>query len=396
MPAPLASIAPGAAPESFGIASVAEIIAELRAGRIVILVDEEDRENEGDLVMAAEFVTPEAINFMVTHGRGLVCLTLTEERCHQLDLPLMANRNGTRYGTNFTQSIEAAVGVETGISAADRARTIQVAVARDARPSDLVQPGHIFPVRAVPGGVLVRAGHTEAGCDLTAMAGLTPAAVICEILNPDGTMARLPDLVEFARQHDLKIGTIADLIQYRSEHESVVKRIGERTMQTAWGEFRAVAYQDTASGSAHLALVHGAIDPQRETLVRVHEPASLLDALDTGATAHSWGVGRALQAIVQSPAGVVVLMNCQSSTEHLFQQVAGWANADPSQASRDGDRYGLRTYGIGAQILRDLNVGQMRLLARPRKMPNMTGFSLTITGYDCDPSTPATPNKADT
>ncbi|HYG45470.1 MAG TPA: 3,4-dihydroxy-2-butanone-4-phosphate synthase, partial [Bordetella sp.] len=303
---------------------------------------------------------------------------------------------GTRYGTNFTQSIEAAVGVETGISAADRARTIQVAVARDAKPSDLVQPGHIFPVRAVPGGVLVRAGHTEAGCDLTAMAGLTPAAVICEILNPDGTMARLPDLVEFARQHNLKIGTIADLIQYRSEHESVVKRVGERSMQTAWGEFRAVAYQDTANGSAHLALVHGAIDPQRETLVRVHEPASILDALDTGATAHSWGVGRALQAIAQAPAGVVVLMNCQSSTEHLFQQVAGWAGTDPQQAAHDGDRYGLRTYGIGAQILRDLSVGQMRLLARPRKMPSMAGFSLTITGYDCDPSTSATLSKADT
>jgi len=396
MSAPLASVPSGSAPESFGIASVAEIIAELRAGRIVILVDEEDRENEGDLVMAAEFVTPDAINFMVTHGRGLVCLTLTEERCRQLELPLMASRNGTRYGTNFTQSIEAAVGVETGISAADRARTIQVAVARDAKPSDLVQPGHIFPVRAVPGGVLVRAGHTEAGCDLTAMAGLTPAAVICEILNPDGTMARLPDLVAFARQHNLKIGTIADLIQYRSEHESVVKRVGERAMQTAWGPFRTVAYQDTASGSAHLALVHGDIDPQRETLVRVHEPASILDALDTGATAHSWGVGRALQAIAQSPAGVVVLMNCQSSTEHLFGQIAGWADTDPQQPGRDGDRYGLRTYGIGAQILRDLNVGQMRLLARPRKMPSMAGFSLTITGYDCDPSTPATPTKADT
>jgi len=395
MSAPLASIASDATPESFGISSVAEIIAELRAGRIVILVDEEDRENEGDLVMAAEFVTPEAINFMVTHGRGLVCLTLTEERCRQLDLPLMASRNGTRYGTNFTQSIEAAVGVETGISAADRARTIQVAVARDAKPSDLVQPGHIFPVRAVPGGVLVRAGHTEAGCDLTAMAGLTPAAVICEILNPDGTMARLPDLVEFARTHNLKIGTIADLIQYRSEHESVVQRVGEHTMQTAWGQFRAVAYKDTANGAVHLALVHGAIDPQRETLVRVHEPSSILDALDAGATVHSWGVGRALQAIAQSPAGVMVLMNCQASADHLFEQIAAWGDATAQPPVRDGERYGLRTYGIGAQILRDLNVGQMRLLARPRKMPSMAGFSLTITGYDCDPSTSATSPKAD-
>lgn len=385
MSAQMTSISSGPTPESFDIAPVSEIIAELRAGRIVILVDEEDRENEGDLVMAAEFVTPQAINFMVTHGRGLVCLTLTEERCAQLELPLMASRNGTRYGTNFTQSIEAAQGVETGISAADRARTIQVAVARDAKPADLVQPGHIFPVRAVPGGVLVRAGHTEAGCDLTAMAGLTPAAVICEILKPDGTMARLPDLVEFAREHQLKIGTIADLIQYRSEHESIVKRMGERLMQTAWGSFQAVAYQDTASGAAHLALVHGSIDPGRETLVRVHEPASVLDVLDMGSSPHSWGVSQALQAIAAAPAGVLVLMNCQSSAEHLFGQIENWNTPDAGIASKEGERLGLRTYGIGAQILRDLNVGQMKLLARPRKMPSMAGFALTITGYDCDP-----------
>ena len=386
MSAQISSVAPVAAPDSFGIVPVPEIIAELRAGRIVILVDEEDRENEGDLVMAAEFVTPEAINFMVTHGRGLVCLTLTEERCRQLDLPLMASRNGTRYGTNFTQSIEAAEGVETGISAADRARTIQVAVARDAKPADLVQPGHIFPVRAVPGGVLVRAGHTEAGCDLTEMAGLTPAAVICEILKPDGTMARLPDLVEFAREHNLKIGTIADLIQYRSEHESIVQRVGTRAMQTPWGEFQAIAYRDDATGAPHLALVHGNVEAERETLVRVHEPASLLDVLDTGASAHSWTVGTALQAIAASPAGVLVLMNCQSSVEHLFGQIAHWTDPAQRPAQPDGERFGLRTYGIGAQILRDLGVGQMRLLARPRKMPSMAGFALTITGYDCAPA----------
>jgi 3,4-dihydroxy 2-butanone 4-phosphate synthase/GTP cyclohydrolase II len=376
--------------ESFGVSPVTEIIAELRAGRVVILVDEEDRENEGDLVMAAEFVTPEAINFMVTHGRGLVCLTLTEERCRQLDLPLMASRNGTRFGTNFTVSIEAAEGVETGISAADRARTIRVAVARDAKPADLVQPGHIFPVRAVPGGVLVRAGHTEAGCDLTAMAGLTPAAVICEILKPDGTMARLPDLVTFAKAHDLKIGTIADLIQYRSEHESIVQRLGERSMQTAWGHFRSVAYRDTATQSIHLALVHGDIDPQRETLVRVHEPASVLDILDMGASQHSWGVAQALQAVAAAPAGIVVLMNCHAGGEHLSEQISGWSDSGAAaKAETRGDRMGLRTYGIGAQILRDLNVGQMKLLARPRKMPSMAGFALSITGYDCDP--PASP-----
>ena len=377
---------PDSAADDFQIASVPEIIAELRAGRIVILVDEEDRENEGDLVMAAEFVTPDAINFMVTHGRGLVCLTLTEERVRQLDLPMMTSRNGTRYGTNFTQSIEAAEGVETGISAADRARTIQVAVARNAKPSDLVQPGHVFPLRAVSGGVLVRAGHTEAGCDLTRMAGLTPAAVICEILKPDGTMARLPDLMVFAREHGLKIGTIASLIQYRSEHESIVQRVGERVMQTPWGEFRAVAYRDDASGSPHLALVHGDIDPQRETLVRVHEPASLLDVLDAGRGAHSWTVAQALSAIAASPAGVMVLMNCQSSTEHLFNQIGGWTDPAAVPPPSDGERFGLRTYGIGAQILRDLNVGRMRLLARERKMPSMAGFSLAITGYDCPPS----------
>lgn len=374
---------------SSAIASVPEIVAELRAGRLVILVDEEDRENEGDLVMAAEFVTPEAINFMVTHARGLVCLTLTEERCRQLDLPLMASRNGTRFGTNFTMSIEAAEGVDTGISAADRARTIQVAVARDAQPSDLVQPGHIFPVQAVRGGVLVRAGHTEAGCDLTALAGLTPAAVICEILKPDGTMARLPDLIEFAREHGLKIGTIADLIQYRSEHESMIERIAERTVQTAWGSFQAIAYRDLASaGAVHLALRHGDITPDVETLVRVHEPTTVLDVLLDGATSHSWSVSNALKAIAAAPSGVLILMNCQGAPDLLLSQFEGWAKPQaPGAPVPDREsRYGLRTYGIGAQIMRDLNVGKARLLARPRKMPSMAGFSLTITGYDSEPN----------
>ncbi|RTZ40087.1 3,4-dihydroxy-2-butanone-4-phosphate synthase [Candidimonas sp. SYP-B2681] len=376
---------------SSDISSVTEIVAELRAGRLVILVDEEDRENEGDLVMAAEYVTPEAINFMVTHARGLVCLTLTEERCRLLDLPLMASRNGTRFGTNFTMSIEAAEGVDTGISAADRARTIQAAVARDAKPADLVQPGHIFPVQAVRGGVLVRAGHTEAGCDLTALAGLTPAAVICEILKPDGTMARLPDLKIFAREHGLKIGTIADLIQYRSEHESMIERLASRSMQTPWGEFQAVAYRDLSSGAPHMALVHGTITPDTETLVRVHEPTTMLDVLFTGATTHSWSVSDALKAITAAPSGVLVMLNCQGSSDLLFNQFESW-NQPPGQGAQAADResrYGLLTYGIGAQIMRDLNVGRARLLARPRKMPSMTGFSLTITGYDTEPlSTP--------
>ena len=358
-------------------------------GRMVILVDEEDRENEGDLVMAAEFVTPEAINFMVTHGRGLVCLTLTEERCRQLELPLMSNKNGTPYGTNFTVSIEAAEGVETGISVADRARTVRVAVARDAKATDLVQPGHIFPLRAVPGGVLVRAGHTEAGCDLTAMAGLTSAAVICEILKPDGTMARLPDLIEYGRTHNLKLGTIADLIQYRSEHESVIERVGQRNVQTPWGEFQMVAYRDTVAGHPHLALVSGQIDPGRETLVRVHEPTSVLDVIDVQSPGHSWGVAEALQAIREASAGVMVFLNCQGSADHLFGQIAHWQGAPSAPpVKRESGRMDLRTYGMGAQILRDLNVGQMRLLARPRKMPSiMPGFGLDVTGYEHQPPT---------
>lgn len=388
MPAKLSSISPLNVDLAAAISPVAEIISELKMGRMVILVDEEDRENEGDLVMAAEFVTPEAINFMVTHGRGLVCLTLTEERCRQLELPLMSNRNGTPYGTNFTVSIEAAVGVETGISVADRARTIRVAVARDAKPTDLVQPGHIFPLRAVPGGVLVRAGHTEAGCDLTAMAGLTPAAVICEILKSDGTMARLPDLIEYGRTHQLKIGTIADLIQYRNEHESVIERISERRIKTPWGEFNMIAYRDTVAGNPHLALVHGRVDPARETLVRVHEPTSILDLMDVQSPGHSWGVAEALQAIRESEAGVMVFLNCQGSASQLFDQISASQGDMPVPVKREPGRMDLRTYGMGAQILRDLSVGQMRLLARPRKMPSiMPGFGLDVTGYDHTPPT---------
>ncbi len=388
MPAKLSSISPLNVDLAAAISPVAEIISELKMGRMVILVDEEDRENEGDLVMAAEFVTPEAINFMVTHGRGLVCLTLTEERCRQLELPLMSNRNGTPYGTNFTVSIEAAVGVETGISVADRARTIRVAVARDAKPTDLVQPGHIFPLRAVPGGVLVRAGHTEAGCDLTAMAGLTPAAVICEILKPDGTMARLPDLIEYGHTHQLKIGTIADLIQYRNEHESVIERISERRIKTPWGEFNMIAYRDTVAGNPHLALVHGRVDPARETLVRVHEPTSILDLMDVQSPGHSWGVAEALQAIRESEAGVMVFLNCQGSASQLFDQISASQGDMPVPVKREPGRMDLRTYGMGAQILRDLSVGQMRLLARPRKMPSiMPGFGLDVTGYDHTPPT---------
>jgi len=369
---------------SAAISPITEILAELRAGRMVVLVDEEDRENEGDLVMAADFVTPEAINFMVTHGRGLVCLTLTEDRCKQLDLPLMASRNGTAYGTNFTVSIEAAEGVHTGISVADRAHTIRVAVASSAKPEDLVQPGHVFPLKAVSGGVLVRAGHTEAGCDLTSMAGLTPAAVICEILRPDGTMARLPDLIEYSRTHELKIGTIADLIQYRSENESVVARVATRQISTPWGPFEMVVYRDTVEGRPHVALVHGQIERASETVVRVHEPTTLLDLLDAHSPGHSWGIDRALRKIRSAPAGAMVFLNVNPTSSDIFAQVQAWTDAEQfPRRARSGGRMDLRTYGIGAQVLRDLGVGQMKLLARPRKMPSiMPGFGLEVTGYD--------------
>ncbi len=366
------------------LATTQEIVAEMRAGRMVILVDEEDRENEGDIVLAAEFVTPEAINFMVRFARGLVCLTLSEERCAQLNLPLMTSRNGTSYGTNFTMSIEAAEGVTTGISAADRARTIQVAVARDAKSSDLVQPGHIFPLMAQKGGVLMRAGHTEAGCDLAALAGLEPAAVICEIMKDDGTMARLPDLIEFANQHGLKIGTIADLIHYRSQHESIIERLDQRPMKTPYGNFEAVLFRDKPSGCAHLALMHGKIAPDLETLVRVHQPVSILDLLDTEATTHAWTVQAALTAIQASEQGVMVLLNCEETAEQLFSQFSALKTPDRRPQAR-ASSMDLRTYGIGAQILRDLNVGKMRLLSKPRKMPSMTGFDLEVVGFQESP-----------
>ena len=366
------------------ISSTKEIVEELRAGRMVILVDEEDRENEGDLVLAADFVTPEAINFMVKHARGLVCLTLTEERCKLLKLPMMTTSNGTSFGTNFTVSIEAAEGVTTGISAADRAKTIQVAVAKNATASDIVQPGHIFPLKAQRGGVLMRAGHTEAGCDLTEMAGLTPASVICEIMKDDGSMARLPDLLEFAREHKLKIGTIADLIHYRSENECLVERIAERPMSTVYGDFRLIAFRDKPSGSAHLAMVHGELAPNLESLVRVHQPVSILDLLETRATTHSWTMTSAMQAVKASERGVIVLLNCGETADQLFAQFTA-LDAPETRPQARAASMDLRTYGIGAQILKDLGVGKMQLLASPRKMPSMTGFDLEVTGYMARP-----------
>jgi 3,4-dihydroxy 2-butanone 4-phosphate synthase/GTP cyclohydrolase II len=360
------------------ISPIEDIVADMRAGRMVILVDEEDRENEGDLVIAAQHVTAEAVNFMARFGRGLICLTLTRERCERLQLPPMALRNGDKKGTAFTVSIEAAEGVSTGISAADRACTVLAAVAPNARPDDLVQPGHIFPLQAVDGGVLMRAGHTEAGCDLAAMAGCTPASMICEIMKDDGTMARLPDLQVFAAEHGLKIGTIADLIEHRSRVESLVERVGSRVLNTAFGEFTVHAFRDKPAQGVHMALVKGEWAPDEAVLARVHEPMSVLDALEVNRAMHSWSLDASLSRIAAEGRGVAVLLNCGESAAQLLAQFDGTARA--SHGPERG-RMDLRSYGIGAQILRDCGVRRMNLMGNPRRMPSMAGYGLEIAGY---------------
>jgi 3,4-dihydroxy 2-butanone 4-phosphate synthase/GTP cyclohydrolase II len=346
-------------PSPVAISPVEDIVADMRAGRMVILVDEEDRENEGDLVLAADHVTADAINFMARFGRGLICLTLTRERCERLQLPPMTVRNGDKKGTAFTVSIEAAEGVTTGISAADRARTVQAAVAKNAVPDDLVQPGHIFPLQAVEGGVLMRAGHTEAGCDLAAM-------------------ARLPDLQLFAAEHGLKIGTIVDLIEYRSRVESLVEKVGTHSMNTAFGEFTLHAFKDKTAHGVHLALVKGQWAPDDTVAARVHEPLSVLDALEVNRPMHSWSLDAALARVASEGKGVVVLLNCGESAEQLLAQFEGTARA--SHGPERG-RMDLRTYGIGAQILRECGVHKMNLMGNPRRMPSMAGYGLEIVGY---------------
>ena len=360
------------------ISPVEDIIADMAAGKVVILVDEEDRENEGDLVVASDFVTADAINFMARFGRGLICLTLTKERCERLQLPPMVTRNGGKYSTAFTVSIEAAEGVTTGISAADRAVTVLAAVAKNATAQDLVQPGHIFPLQAVDGGVLMRAGHTEAGCDLAQLAGCSPSAVICEIMKDDGTMARLPDLQLFAAEHGLKIGTIADLIEHRSRTESLIRKTGTRTLHTAYGEFTAHAFQDRPSSGVHLALVKGNWQAQDTVLARVHEPLSVIDLLDQGRTMHSWSLDESLKRINDEGRGIVVLLNCGESGAQLLAQFEGTAR--PAQAPERG-RMDLRTYGIGTQILRDCGVKKMMLMGNPRPMPSMAGYGIEVMGY---------------
>jgi 3,4-dihydroxy 2-butanone 4-phosphate synthase / GTP cyclohydrolase II len=358
------------------ISPTQQLIDEIRHGRMVVLADAEDRENEGDLVLAADFVTPETINFMATHARGLICLTLTEEKCRALNLPLMVNDNRSPMGTAFTVSIEAATGVTTGISAADRARTVRAATARHAKPEDIVQPGHIFPVMAQNGGVLVRAGHTEAGCDFAELAGLTPAAVICEIMNPDGSMARMPELAVFAQKHGLKIGTIADLIRHRSETETLIERVADRTVSTPYGTFRLCVYHDKTVDEVHYALVKGEPEPTRPVLVRVHEPFVSLDMFDFDTARHAYSVQDAMRMVAHQKEGVIVLLRRHEPASEILERIEGGGARRKVQRKWDP-----RLHGIGAQILRDLGVGKMRVLARPKRIPSMSGFGLEVVEY---------------
>ena len=373
------SIHPAAAGSEFS--STEEIIADIKAGKMVIMVDDENRENEGDLLMAAEKVRPEDINYMARYGRGLICLTITRDRCAQLRLPLMVAETDQRHATNFTISIEAAEGITTGISAHDRARTVKVAVSADVKPEDLSQPGHIFPVMAQPGGVLTRAGHTEAGCDLARLAGLEPAATIVEILNEDGSMARRPDLERFSREHDIKIGTIADLIAYRLEKERNVERIAEQVVETAHGEFTLYCYDDHVNQTVHVALVKGDLSSAQDPLVRVHIQDTLGDAFGIKSQTLGWPIGSAIERISQEEAGVVVVLREQESSRELMEAVEDLSR-DPDELHnrRSGDAV-LRTYGIGAQILRDLGLQKIRVLSAPKQMYGISGFDLEVTGY---------------
>jgi 3,4-dihydroxy 2-butanone 4-phosphate synthase/GTP cyclohydrolase II len=361
--------------------SIDEILADIRAGRMVIIMDDEDRENEGDLIMAAEFVRAEDVNFMARYARGLICLTLTRERCRQLRLPLMVSDTNADHRTNFTLSIEAAEGVTTGISAHDRAQTIRAAVRRDAKPEDLRQPGHIFPLMAQAGGVLTRAGHTEAGCDLTRLAGVEAAAAIVEVLNDDGTMARRPDLETFARHHNLKIGTIADLIRYRLEKERSVERIAEQVVQTEFGQFRMYCYEDHVNRTVHLALVAGELDDGKPPLVRVHLKNTLGDVVGIHEPALGWPLRSAMQRVAKEGHGVIVILRPEESPRDLMDAVKAISEVDVAATPRHAGMEVLRTYGIGAQILRDLGVTRMRVLSAPKQMHGLSGFDLEVVEY---------------
>ena len=348
-----------------------ELIEDIRAGKMVILMDDEDRENEGDIIVASECVTAEHINFMARFARGLICMPMTRERCETLQLPLMTPRNGSGFGTKFTVSIEAAEGVTTGISAADRARTVQAAVAKDAVADDIVSPGHIFPLMAQPGGVLARAGHTEAACDLARMAGHEPSGVICEIMNDDGTMARRPELELFAEQHGLKIGTIADLIHYRMIHERTVERVSEQPLETELGQFKLVTYRDEVEDTVHMALTRGEISPEEPTLVRVHNMEPLRDLLLVTVPGR-WSLRAAMSEVAKAGSGVVLLLGNPLTGPQLLAQL----NRQPSQSPAT-----YSTVGAGSQILRDLGVRKMRLMSSPMKFNAISGFDLEVVEY---------------
>ena len=373
------TIHPSAVDSAFS--NIEDIIVDIKAGRMVVMVDDEDRENEGDLIMAAEKVRPEDVNYMATHGRGLICLTLTRGRCAQLRLPLMVSETDDHHATNFTISIEAARGITTGISAHDRARTIQAAVAPDAKPEDLSQPGHIFPVMAQPGGVLTRAGHTEAGCDLARLAGLEPSAAIVEILNADGSMARRPDLEKFARAHGIRIGTIADLIRYRLEKERNVERISERTIDTEHGEFAMICYDDHINRAVHVALVKGDLQAADKPLVRVHLQDTLGDVIGVRSRTLGWPLHSAIERIAREDAAVIVLLRDQETTRDFMEAVETLDKVSDELGERRGGDAVLRTYGVGAQILRDLGLSQIRVLSAPKHMYAISGFDLEITEY---------------
>ena len=368
-------------PSAATFSSIEDIIDDIRAGKMVIMVDDEKRENEGDLIMAAEKVRAQDINYMARYGRGLICLTMTRERCAQLRLPLMVDDTDRRHATNFTISIEAAEGITTGISAHDRARTVQVAVAPDARPEHLSQPGHIFPVMAQPGGVLTRAGHTEAGCDLARLAGFEPAAAIVEILNEDGSMARRPDLEAFSREHGVRIGTIADLIRYRLEKERYVERIAERTVQTAHGEFRMYCYDDRVNRTVHVALAKGDLARATLPLVRVHIQDTLGDILGVQSPTLGWPLDSAIERISREDAGVVVVLREQESSRELMEAVDALSQTSDELAERRRGEAVVKTYGVGAQILRDLGLQRMRVLSAPKQMHGISGFNLEIVEY---------------
>lgn len=350
-----------------------ELIKDLANGKMVILVDDEERENEGDLVIAAEHINADHINFMAKYGRGLICLTLTEDKCKKLKLPLMVEENEGKLGTNFTVSIDAASGITTGISASDRSNTIKAAISKESDHNDIVRPGHIFPLAAHPGGVLYRAGHTEAGCDLSSLAGLDPSSVICEILNEDGNMARLPDLKDFAKKHAIKIGSIADLIELRSKEEKLIKKISEKSIETTFGLMNLILYTDLLSSNTHIALVKGVIKKNDNILVRVHEPLSIFDFIEKENN-HSWPPLKALDLIKNEEQGVIIFLNYQESQNKITKALQ--SNNEDKNKSND-----LRNYGIGSQILVDLGVRKMRLLASPRKMPSMIGYGLQVTEF---------------